>query len=165
MTRLDIAVATLATALLAACASGPTATPAERLALLNQHAGEPVNTIRHPGRFAGWHAVGNSALVLQTRPSEAFLLDLGAPCHDLSFAHAIRVSSRTSWISARFDYIVPMAHGRTPMPMRCHIQSIRPLDVAALRQARLEMQEEATPIEREDEAGGESTEPTGDSSG
>lgn len=135
---------------LAACASGPRMNPAERRATLEAHAGEPVNSIRHPGRFSGWSAVGSSALVLHTRPSEAFLLDLTGPCSDLPFAHAIHVSSRAGSIASRFDYVLPMGPGTSSIRIRCHIRSIRPLDVAALRQSQQELRE-ATSIEREDD--------------
>ena len=136
---------------LAACASGPRMDPVERLAILEAHAGEPVNSIRHPGRFSGWNAVGSSALVLHTRPREAFLLDLSGPCSDLPFAQAIHVSSRAGSIASRFDYVMPMGPGTSSIRIRCHIRSIRPLDVAALRQSEQELRE-ATSVEREDHA-------------
>src|SRR5690606_41956777 len=87
---------------LAACASGPRMDPVERLAILEAHAGEPVNSIRHPGRFSGWNAVGSSALVLHTRPREAFLLALSGPCSDLPFAPATHVSRRAGSIGSPF---------------------------------------------------------------
>ena len=136
---------------LAACASGPRMSPADRLAALEAHAGDPVNSIRHPGRFSGWSSVGSSALVLHTRPSQAFLLDLNGPCSDLPFAHAIHISSRAGSIAARFDYVRPMGPGTSSIPIRCHIRSIRPLDLVALRQPQQELLE-ATSIEREDDA-------------
>lgn len=149
MNRLFL-VATMATALSACASSGPTLSTTERLALLNEHAGEPVNSIRHPGRFAGWNAVGSTAMVLRTRPSQAFLVDFTGPCHDLPFAQAIRVSSRTGTIAARFDSVTPVGPGTSSIRVRCHIRTIRPLDVAALRQAKDELRE-VTQVERESE--------------
>lgn len=149
MNRLFL-VATLAAALSACASSGPTLSTTERLALLNEHAGQPVNSIRHPGRFAGWNAVGSNAMVLQTRPNEAFLLDFTGPCNDLPFAQAIRISSRTGTIAARFDSVTPVGPGTSSIRIRCHIRTIRPLDVAALREAKAELRE-ATPVERESE--------------
>jgi len=134
---------------LAACASGPRMDNAERLAMYRSHAGEPVGSIRHPGRFTGWSAVGSDALVLRTRPDEAFLLELATPCPDLPVALAIQVSSRTGMISARFDSITPLGPATASIRVPCHIGSIRRLDVAALREAEAALRE-ATPVERED---------------
>lgn len=150
MNRL-LPVAALAVAL-TACASGSRMGDAERLAMLRAHAGEPVGSIMHPGRFTGWSAVGNSALVLQPSPNRAFLLDLSGPCQDLSFAHAIQVSSRSGAIASRFDSITPVGPGTSSIRIRCHIHSIRPLDMAALRKAEAALRE-ATPVEREADAG------------
>lgn len=151
MNRL-IAVASLVLVLaLSACASsGERMSNADRLTLLRAHAGEPVNSIRHPGRFAGWSSVGNSALVLRPRTNQAFLLELSGPCPDLSFAHAIRVSSRSGTIASRFDSITPVGPGTSSIRIRCHIRSIQPLDMAALRQTKAELRE-ATSVEREAE--------------
>lgn len=134
---------------LAACASGTRMDSGERLALYRAHAGEPVSSIRHPGRFTGWSAVGSDALVLRTRPNEAFLLELATPCPDLPVALAIQVSSRTGMITSRFDSITPLGPATASIKIRCHIGSIRPLDVAALREAEAALRE-ATPVERED---------------
>ena len=136
---------------LAACASGARMDGAERLALYRAHAGEPVGSIRHPGRFTGWSAVGTDALVLRTRPNEAFLLELSTPCPDLPVALAIQVSSRTGMISARFDSVTPLGPATASIRVPCHIGSIRPLDVAALREAEAALRE-ATPVERADQA-------------
>lgn len=134
---------------LASCASGARMDSGERLAMYRAHAGEPVGSIRHPGRFSGWSAVGDDAVVLRTRPNEAFLLELATPCPDLPAALAIQVSSRTGMISARFDSITPLGPGTASIRVPCHIGSIRPLDVAALREAEAALRD-ATPVERED---------------
>ncbi len=162
MNRL-IAVASLLLLVLAlsACASGPRMSDAERLTLLRAHAGEPVNSIRHPIRFAGWSSVGNSALVLRTTPNQAFLLELSGPCPDLSFAHAIRVSSRSGTIASRFDSITPVGPGTSSIRIRCHIRSIQPLDMAALRQTKAELRE-ATSVEREAEDASADDDSSGD---
>ena len=149
MSRTPAALAAFSLIVLSACASGPRMSDAERLALLEAHAGEPVRSIRHPGRFAGWSAVGNSAMVLNVRPNEAYLFAL-TPCQDLTFAQAIRISNRGSMIAARFDSVTPVGPGVSSIRIRCHIQSIRPLDIAALRQTRDELRE-AQAVEREDE--------------
>ena len=150
MHRIPVLAALVSVLALAGCASGARTGVADRLALLEAHAGAPVGSIRHPGRFTGWSSVGSEALVLRTRVNEAWLLDLTGPCPDLPHALAIHVSSRTGMISARFDSIMPVGPGTSSIRIRCHIDSIRPLDVAALREAETALRE-ATPVEREDE--------------
>lgn len=163
MSRKPVVLAVFAATALAACASGPRMSDAERLALLNAHAGEPVNSIRHPGRFAGWSAVGNSALLLRVRRNDVYLLDL-TPCHDLPFAQAIRISNRGATIASRFDSVTPVGPGTSAVRVRCHIRSIRPIDVAALRESGEKLQE-ATPVEREDADAVPDAGTTGDTSG
>ena len=56
---------------LGACSSDtPRATPADRLAFYEAHAGDPVRSFRLFGRLNGWTPLGNSAMVVGTRPSE-----------------------------------------------------------------------------------------------
>ena len=75
---------------LGACSSDtPRATPADRLAFYEAHAGDPVRSFRLFGRLNGWTPLGNSAMVVWTRPSEAWLLNFTGPCQDLQFATAI----------------------------------------------------------------------------
>lgn len=153
MTRLPAIFAALAFAL-AGCATGPRIDSAQRLALLQSHAGEPVASIIHPGRFSGWSAVGTEALVLHTHANRAYLLELTGPCADLPYALAIGVTSRGGTIASRFDSVVPAGPGLSSIQIRCHIKTIRPLDVAAVRKAEreaLEALREAAPVEREDE--------------
>lgn len=118
-------------AALAGCATKSAITDAERLELYRSHAGEPVDSVRYPTRYTGWTPLGNRALALWTRPSEAWLLDLSAPCQNLDFALAISIDSRSGWLSSRFDRITVHDGGLISIP--CQIQSIRPLDVKAIR--------------------------------
>ena len=55
----------------AACSNSgmPRATDAERLAFYEAHAGEPVRSFRMFGRLNGWTPLGNSAMVVWTRPA------------------------------------------------------------------------------------------------
>lgn len=136
-----LAAPTLALAL-GACASAPRMSDGERLALHRAHAGEPVASMPLRGQLHGWNPLGNSAVVVWTRPREAWLLELGGPCQDLDYATAIAVNSQFSRIQARFDSITPLGSmvsqvGRIP----CRIMEIRPLDSAALKQAQDELRE------------------------
>ncbi len=121
---------------LAACAGSPRLGDGERLAQYRAQAGEPVPGMRLRGELVGWRAVGDNALVVWTRPREAWLLGLGGPCHDLAHATAISISSNTSRVQARLDSVQPLG----PMVSQvgrvgCRIMEIRPLDAAYLEQA------------------------------
>ncbi len=134
-------------AVLAGCASTPKMTDAQRLELFRAHAGAPVKTFSFFGSLNGWTELGDSALAVSTKPNEAYLLELYGPCPDLDFAQAIAVSSQMSQVSAGFDKVTPLVSGgvgRIP----CRIQTIRPLDVKALKAAQQEWRE-AQVVERE----------------
>src|SRR5690606_42128160 len=107
------------------CASSPRMDAAERLSLYRAHAGQPVNPILHHGRFTGWSPLGADALVLRTRPNQAYLLELSGPCSDLPFALAIRISSRGGTIALRFDSFTPSTPVISSIQSRCSYKSIR----------------------------------------
>jgi hypothetical protein len=128
---------------LAACSSDsqPRATAAERLAFYEAHAGEPVRSFRMFGRLNGWTPLGNSNLVVWTRPNEAWLLDL-TPCQDLQFAHSISISHFSNTVTARFDTVTPVGPGMSQVGrIPCRITQIRPIDTQALNQSREEIRQ------------------------
>jgi len=125
--------AVLAVFALAACASSPRISDAEKYALYDAHAGEAVDHFRYFGSINGWTPLGDSALAVWTRPSEAWLLDLSGSCQDLTFTPAIGLTSSMSRVSARFDKVLVRSSGSINIP--CHIQQIRPLDIKAVRAA------------------------------
>ena len=134
------AIATLAMGLvLAGCASGRL-TSAERLDLYRAHAGPPQNSMQYFGSLNGWTELGDSALAVWTRPSEAYLLELRGPCYGLSYATAIGLTSQMGQVSSRFDKVL----GRDPTSgpsVPCFIGSIRKLDVKALRASEKELRQ------------------------
>ena len=117
---------------LAACASQAPRNESPRLALYRAHAGAPVASFRYFGRMDGWESFGERTLAVWTHPNEAYLLDLDTPCDGLDFAIAIGLTSHTGSVSARFDDVI--VHEPGPH-VPCRIQTIRPLDVAAIRAA------------------------------
>lgn len=135
---------------LSACASDGGVRAAEKLALYQSHAGEPVSSFRFFGSINGWTPLDDSTLAVWTRPSEAWLLALQGPCHDLEFAPAIGLTSQMNQVHARFDKVI--THGSGAMQLPCHIREIRPLDVRALRTSEKELRE-ARAQERASEAG------------
>ena len=141
-------LALLMATMLAACATGPQQTDAEKLAFYRSHAGEPVKDFRYFGAINGWSPLGDGALAVSTKPSEAFLLELSGPCLDLDYAAAIRITHFGSRVSARFDDVIPLGAGTSSIKVPCRIQTIRPLDVKALRASQKELREAAA-VERE----------------
>ena len=126
---------------LTACATIPKQTDAEKLALYRAQAGEPVKDFRYFGSINGWNPLGDSALVVWTKPNQAYLLELYGPCSNLGFAPAITLSNTMGQVSARFDSVNVHGGGSSHMDIPCRIQTIRPLDVKGLKQAQQELRE------------------------
>ena len=118
---------------LAACATNPAQRDAERLSLYRAHAAAPVPSFHYFGHLNGWTPLGDRALVVWTRPSEAYLLELSGSCTDLDFASAISLSNQFGRVYARFDKVTVVGRGLSTFP--CHIRQIQPVDVKAVRQA------------------------------
>lgn len=122
-----------AATLLGACASDPNQTSRRdtKKDEYLRHAGEPVERIRVLNVY-GWTVIDREQLVIWTRPNEAYLFDLDAPCRNLEFARKIGISNFGNSIHARFDtLIVNRDH--------CRISTIRPIDTKALRAERQRM--------------------------
>ena len=131
--RTGFAVVLVASTALAACASTSNMTDAQKYALNDAHAGAPVDHFRYLGSINGWTPLGDDALIVWTRPSEAWLLDLSGTCQDLRSTPAIGLTSSMGRVNARFDRVLVRSTGSISMP--CHIRQIRPLDVKAVRAA------------------------------
>jgi hypothetical protein len=124
----------LATAVaLAGCASTPSLSDNDKLALYRAHAGPPVTSFHYFGRLDSWTDIGDRAVAIWTRPSEAWLLELSGRCSGLRFTPVIGLTSQTGMVSARFDKVL-VRNGAVP-DFPCTIQTIRPLDTKALKQA------------------------------
>jgi hypothetical protein len=121
------------TLVLASCASTPSMSDDQKLALYRAHAGAPVSSFHYFGRFDSWTDIGDRAVAIWTRPSEAWLLELSGPCSGLEFTPVIGLTSTTGMVSARFDKVLVRNGGVPDFP--CTIQTIRPLDTKALKQA------------------------------
>jgi len=135
---------------LAGCATTGRLGSAEKLELYRAHAGAPQKDMQFFGSLNGWTELGDSALAVWTRPSEAYLLELNGPCQDLSYATSIGLTSRMNRVSAPFDKVLvrdPTAGPRMP----CFIKTIRKLDVKALRASEQELRQ-AQVQEREESA-------------
>jgi hypothetical protein len=130
------------------CATDGKQTDAEKLAFYRDHAGEPVKDFRYFGRLNGWTPLGDGALAVWTKPSEGYLLELTGPCQDLDYAMSISVTQFGNRVTARFDDVVPLGAGTSSIKIPCRIETIRPLDVKALRASEKELREAAA-VERQ----------------
>jgi hypothetical protein len=132
-----LAFALAAAALLAACGASNTRAErdAQRLDELRAVAGEPVRDFRYT-RLQGWNTFGDETVLVETSLREGWLLTVHAPCIDLPFAQSIGLSSGPGNTVSTFDYVMV---GND----RCRIREIRPVDLRALRAARVESAEAA----------------------
>ena len=143
----------LIAAILAGCASmGGSLSDEQRLAMYREAAGAPVDSFQYFGRPHGWTPLGDRALVLETRPNEAYLIELMGTCPDLEFANAISVSNQIGRVYVRFDTVTPLGQTRFAIP--CRIQQLRPVKMSAIREAEREMREQIEMAERPQESGG-----------
>ena len=135
-----LSVALLSTAL-AACASAPARREADlaQQALYRSHAGAPVRSFHFFGRIDSWTPLGDRSVVVWTRPTEAWLLDLYGPCNGLDYTPVIGLTSMSGTVSARFDKVLVRDPGAINLP--CNISTIRPIDVTALKAAQREARE------------------------
>ena len=137
MKRLIIAIALIVA--MTGCAT-TRLSDADRLDLYRAHAGPPVRQFNYFQSLNGWTPLGDQALAVWTRPSQAYLLELTGPCQDLEYAPAISISNMMGRVSARFDRVT-VHGGVTSMNFSCQIQEIRPLDLKALRLAENELRQ------------------------
>ena len=139
---------TLAAALiLGACASGPSMSAADRLALYQTHAGQPVQGFQLPRNFR-WTSLGDQAIAVWGLGNQGHLLEMRTRCSGLGFASRIHITNSVGRVTARFDRVIPLnATGPNMQQPSCTIWTIRPLDTAALNDAKREMREAET-IER-----------------
>jgi hypothetical protein len=121
-----------ATLALGACASTGLGDD-EKLEIYRTHAGAPVDSFQYFGSINGWTPLGDSAIAIWTRPSQAYLLDLYGPCSDIEYTPVISISNRMGRVYSRFDKVMVRNRGSIDMP--CNIKQIRPLDVKAIKQA------------------------------
>ncbi len=132
---------------LSACATNRIADD-DRLALYRANAGEAVDHLRYYGSINAWTPLGDGAIALWTRPSEAYLVQFFGPCQGVDHATTIGVSSSMGRVNAKFDKVLVRGSGAIEFP--CTIREIRPLDIAAVRDAERALRDQPAP-----DAGGE----------
>ncbi|HYG05314.1 MAG TPA: DUF6491 family protein [Stenotrophomonas sp.] len=142
----------LLTAALGGCATNRISDD-ERLALYRAHAGAPVRNFQYFGNLNGWSNLGDTALAVWTRPGTAYLLELAGPCNDLDYAPAISITNMGGQVSARFDDVIVLGGPRS-IRLPCRIESIRPLDVKALKVSEQQLREAKTEERAQSKANG-----------
>ena len=121
--------AALATACLAlaACATSGSG-GAKPLSPYVTHAGEATKEFAFTSLY-NWSRIDDDRVVVWARPDRAYLLTLRNTCFELNFADTIAVDGFGSRVRAGSDSVI--ANG-----MRCRIDTIQPVDLAAMREAR-----------------------------
>jgi hypothetical protein len=131
ISMLRIAALAAASLALAGCSSlGSTAATEREAASLARYeaaAGEPVGSFRF-FRIDGYRVLGEHAVAVWTGPRQAYLVAVEEPCPGLRWSLAIGVTSSMSRVYADFDRVQTRDGS-------CRIQSIRPIDVAVLRES------------------------------
>jgi Family of unknown function (DUF6491) len=118
----------LPVALLTACSGIPLKQRDEaQRARYEAYAGPPVERFTWLGSYDSWQPIDTNELAVWTTPFQAYLIKVAPPCQDLQFVNRIGLTSTTSTVSARLDY-VRVSH------WRCQIQEIRPLDYKRMRE-------------------------------
>jgi hypothetical protein len=116
------------TAVLAACSSIPLKQRQdEQRSRYLAYAGAPIDSFTWLGRYDSWTPIGTNELVVWTTPFQAYLIRVAPPCENLEFVNHIGLTSTSSTVSAKFDFVKV---GRT---WRCPIQEIRPVDYSRMR--------------------------------
>jgi hypothetical protein len=127
-----------AAALLTACSGIPLKQRQdEQRARYESYAGPPIQQFTWLGRYDSWTPIGTNELVVWTTPFQAYLIKVAPPCDNLNFVNRIGLTSTSSTVSARFDF-VKVGHN-----WRCPIQEIRPIDYQRMRQDMRKETEEA----------------------
>lgn len=122
----------LAASVLVACVGqGAREHEAEAYDLYRDFAGPPVDEFTYLGNYDSWRSLGKNVLAVQTSLSDAYLITVQGPCHDLSFASTIALTSTGHTVHRDLDSV---RVGREV----CTIRQIRPVNYTALQKARRE---------------------------
>src|SRR3546814_13991911 len=121
----------LASLLLAVTASACASTgmsDADKLATYRAHAGAPVDSFRSFGSINGWTSLGDTAVAVWTRPSEAWLLELTGPCPAIAYAPMHRLTHQSHRVTAPIAHVIAPAQG-SPQQLPRTAQPHRPTHV------------------------------------
>jgi hypothetical protein len=117
--------------LLAGCAGMSSSNERQRIesqAAYVAAAGAPVRSFTFTSLYS-WEPLSETQLVVYTRPTKAWLLDLMG-CQNLLSSNTIGLTSNLNQVSFRFDEVLT-DHGVVP----CTISRIRPIDLKGMKAA------------------------------
>jgi hypothetical protein len=116
--------------LIAGCASLPSSQyRTDRRAAYEKAAGAPVSSFHFASSLYSWEPLSDDELVVYTRPTQAWLLNLAA-CRNLDITNTIGLTSNFNEVSVNFDSVLTE---RAQFP--CAISQIRPVDLKGMKAA------------------------------
>lgn len=127
--------------LVTGCATRPGVPPTDRLEAYRAAAGQPQRSFNFRGQLWGWTSLGGETLAVWTRSDRGYLLEVAHPCVDLAFASYITLTSRQGRVVSGADSIISRRIDGGIGGSRCRIESIRPLDARAVREAKRDLRE------------------------
>jgi hypothetical protein len=118
-----LCVILLASAFLAACASSA---PREKSGeIYERHAGMAVHEVRYSS-IRSWQTAGSDSILIDFGARGQYLFTLGPECHyELHVRPTLGLDTRMKNVVTRLDRVVVGSE-------RCHIVSIRPVDMKAV---------------------------------
>lgn len=128
---------------LAACSHGPTLTSEERLSLYREHAGEPIAsfTLDRTG-MQRWTPLDDQTLAVWSTSTRGHLIELRNRCPRMSSSPRLAFTNAMGTVTARMDSVVTRGPGGSTAGVNaCRIETIRPLDGTAIRDAKRELLE------------------------
>ena len=139
----NVVASMLFVATLAACSHGPTLSSEDRVALYREHAGEPVAAITLPrAGIRQWTPLDDTTLAVWENANTGHLLEMRNPCPRMSTASRLSITNAMGIVTAGMDSVLTQGAGGTVTGVNaCRIESIRPLDGSAIREAKRELRE------------------------
>jgi hypothetical protein len=131
-------------AVVAACTStGPTLSTEDRLALYRQHAGDPIASITLPRTgMRQWTPLDDQTLAVWETSNRGHLIELRNRCPRMSTSPRLAFTNAMGTVTARMDSVVTRGPGGSTAGVNaCRIETIRPLDGTAIRDAKRELLE------------------------
>ena len=127
-----------------ASTAAPATAQQRALARYESYADKPVKSFTWLGHFDSWEPLGKDRLLVYTKPNEAYLLKVSAPCDVNSTIGPIGISSTNFTVYQELDSIVVNSGPGGGGKWQCPIDEIRPVDVRGMK-ADLQSQDKTPP--------------------
>jgi Family of unknown function (DUF6491) len=123
-------VSIAALGLTSGCATAALSSPSPTLQTFLQYAGPPIDSFTYLGHYDGFRTLGGRDLVIWTSINDAYLIRVMAPCIELPFGNAVKLTSSVKTVTRSVDAVLVGGD-------RCRIESIRHVDYLAMKQAHI----------------------------